>query len=109
MYLVTPVMVGTVRKEGTQRIVTEDGKHFTNINNAASYVLEQAGENDFAKTLDSYMRRGKSKVEITGVELIRKDKWNKFCKLRKIDMGDMNAMKKRYYLDATELKALEIT
>jgi hypothetical protein len=108
LYVITPKLVGSVRKEGTQRIVTEDGQHFTNINSAARYLLEQTGD-DLAKTLNPHMKKGPNKIEVTGVELLRAEKWNQFCKLRKIDLGDTKAMQKRYYLEPTEAKLLGVS
>jgi hypothetical protein len=107
LYTLTPTMVGSVRKEGTQRIVTEDGQHFTNINSAARYLLEKQGD-DLAKTLNPHMKQGTAKVEITGVELLRSEKWTAFCKLRQIDMGDTKAIHRRYYLEPSEVKQLGV-
>ncbi len=107
LYVITPTLVGSVRKEGTQRIVTEDGQHFTNINSAARYLLDQTGD-DLAKTLNPHMKKTSVKVEITGVELLRAEKWNQFCKMRKIDLGNTKAINKRYYLDNNEAKQLGV-
>jgi hypothetical protein len=107
LYVITPTLVGSVRKEGSQRIVTEDGQHFTNINSAARYLLDQTGD-ELAKTLNPHMKKGQAKVEVTGVELLRSEKWTAFCKLRQIDLGNTRALTKKYYLDNNEVIQLGI-
>lgn len=107
-WTITPLYVGTVRKIGTQRIVTEDRQQFTNLNSAARYLLEQGGETELADTMDMWMKKDTAKVEIDGLDLVEAGKWAAFCKLREISVRDTKAMNKRYYLDQLEVKKLGV-
>lgn len=107
-WIITPVKIGGARKVGTQRIITDDNQQFTNLNSAARYLLEQISEKELAAGLPLWMKRDSKRIEVVGLDLIESGKWTEFCKLRKMDVRNTEAMGKRYFVTQDEAKQLRI-
>lgn len=107
-WIITPVMIGGARKVGTQRVITDDNQQFTNLNSAARYLLENANEPELAAAQPLWMKRDTKRIEIVGLDLIESGKWAEFCKLRKMDVRNTDAMGKRYFLTQDEAKNLKV-
>ena len=107
-WVIQPVYVGTARKAGTQRVITEDRQQFTNLSSAGRYLLDKMGDAELAAQQPLFVRRDTSKVEIVGLDLVEVGKWREFCKMRGLDVRNTEAMNKHYFLDQTEAKKLGV-
>lgn len=108
VWVLKPVLVGTILKAGSQRLMA-DGVPYANLNAAAQSLLDSAGEMELAGGMQLSINRGAERiVRMTGLDMIEKGAWLKFCESRKINPRSVNDMNKSYQLTPIELKRIGI-
>ena len=105
-WMLVPVFIGTARKLGTQRILTDDQQQFTNLSSAARYLLDKMGEPELAGEQKLYIKKETAKAKVGGTDLLAKGIWLEFCKLRNLDVRNLEALEKVYYITKAEAEDL---
>ena len=100
-YLVTPVLIGTARKAGTQRIIDDSGNTHVNLSDVIESILHTTGRRELSARL---FGQPEPEVLVKGVDLMLSGKWPKFCAARELDPRDTRLLEQQYRLNATEAK-----
>lgn len=103
IWVLTPVCIGTALKQGTARVIV-DGTPYTNLNTAAKILLENAKEDDLALGMRTSVRG--DHYTVSGLDLVERNAWLKFCAARKINPRSTADMAKTYSLTRSELEEL---
>ncbi len=110
IYLLTPVKIGGARRTSANNVMTDDGRDFPTLDEAVRHVLELVGEKDMARAIPSKSMRRSSKtpnaVTLTGMDLVTRNVWMQFCKLRGFDAKSVTAVSATYILTEPEAKKL---
>ena len=106
IYVVTPTKIGEAEKIGHQRVVTDDGHTFTNIQGAAKYLAEREGFGDLVEDLGPYMRKRKQTKSVRGMDIVAAQKWVEFCKARGLDVKSAKLVNRMYQLTEDEINQL---
>ena len=103
-YILVPKLVGSAVRAGTQRILY-NGNQYTNLNGAFRQALQDSGDLDMVGEIDPWVKKPDAKMLISGVDLVARNAWLPFCKLRGMSNTHDN-IGKQYYLNKAEQDAL---
>lgn len=111
--LLVPVTIGHAEWQATQRVVTDDGHHFTNLNSAQRYYLDMHGEVELARSTAAYVKsrdlkkqREPVKMQFSTRQMIDKGVWFKFAAARKLPESEIANLTKKHEMTETEAKAM---
>lgn len=110
-FLVTPVSMGNIIKQGSQRVMTEDGLQFANIESAVRHMMVQAGEPEVAGQARTKIKNNpkwRRDFEFTVKDLVMRDKWEEYCEMRKVHPA-ISDLREKVYLNELELAKLGLT
>ena len=101
-WVLIPKRVGGARKEGVQDIRAESGHRFVNLNEACAEAASLHGFTELAEEV----RTEDKHIKLRGLDLVEQGRWVSFCKLRKLDPRDIEAMQREYKISANEIAAM---
>lgn len=105
VYVLEPKYIGSCRRIGSQRVQTENGEVFVNVNAAASYMLAQQGDQEMSSTLSPIMKRA-AKSRASGLDLMTRGLWMQYCEMHNINPKDVTALTREYEFTPEEWKKL---
>lgn len=105
-YIMKPIYVGSARGEGSGRVVSDDGNHFTNLRSAIRHLLDGMGERDLADQQELFVHKRQQTVAITGMDVVMQGKWAAFCEHLKLNAQDKSLMDQTYNIPKTEATKL---
>lgn len=105
IWVLTPVLVGSIQRAGTQRVLA-DGIPYTNLSAAARHVLENLGHTELAGEQRLSYRGPAAEIKVSGLDLVAQNAWVKFCERRKINPKSIPDLQKTYQLTKQEMTDL---
>ncbi len=106
IYMLVPTKIGGARRVTANRIITDDGHQFINMDAAVRHYLDKLGEKELMETVKGWAPRGSKLLKIEGTDLVAAGKWPAFAKLRKLDARSIKAMGETYELTNAESAVL---
>lgn len=100
-WLVKPVLIGHAVKLGSQRIQTEDGKMFSNLESVINHYVDGIPDRDIREQLSK-----SHDISVQGLDLVEQGLWPKFCRMNDINPKDMQAMQRNYRLSDKDARKL---
>jgi acyl-CoA-binding protein len=100
-WLLVPIQIGGARRVnlgGARAIVADDGSEHRNLDEAAEHYRHRYEA--------SKLSGGTRPPRVRGVDIVRKGKWEAFCKLKGLDVEDLDAAKGEFVLSNDELEKL---
>ena len=107
IWVLTPQCIGSVHRTGTARVLA-DGIPHSNINAAARHLLEKSGHSSLAGGMQMSVRAARDVFAMSGLDLVERNAWMKFCAQRKINPRSTSEMNRTYQLTKKELEELGI-
>lgn len=109
IYILTPVRVGGARRVTANRIITDDGHQFVNMDAAVRHYMDKAGEIELRDEIKIWSARtSQPLLKLVGTDIAAQGKWPQFCKLRKLDARSLAALGATYEIAINESDALEL-
>ena len=93
IWMLAATKLGDARWLGRAKVEC-DGETFANLKAAGKHLLVKQGI------------QSAGGLELTGLDMIERNVWFEFCRLRKLKPSDKAAMDKKYWLSAEDIKKI---
>jgi hypothetical protein len=104
-YLITPRLIETGRKLGNMRFEV-GGTVYSSLTTATDVICKEHGLKKFVGDRRGGVPTHHAKRKVAGTTLLDAGTWHRFCAMRSIRPGDVQAIQREYYLTAAEADEL---